>query len=1688
MGSVGPISAASGYEGGLRPFRWRTGGEENSSGDGWPGAGGLVSAFVVGPTPTSPDSPVKQTANSGAAPAPQADPAPGDNGLPDQEGLEDQAWFYQLPPDSFTDPDGEPLTYAATLANGDPLPTWLVFDSDSLTFAGTPPPDYNGTISILVTAKHGETTQSSGFALTIVPVNDSPDLSVGSIYSGNFEGPDSALWSSPSSDGSMLSPLREEDDGTGNVSLVSEGPWWLDLNHIAPGGGELHLPAILYVDENGGSVVVQDLRDVTISFDIKAEGLVLPEGAHLHLWFQALDPKLAWGVGQYVNYVNTGIAIDTLLIDGAYAHVTITLSQDEADWLALGSSLDRDGTYSKSASILDALSADPVDMGLVIFMGNQPTGAPASGLIRLDNVVISHGDVIRLKFAAEALAGDYQPLHLDFSIADPDTPTFEGYRLSLAYDGQGLGGEDLALFFPGGELVLDNGALFQDGVQIGTVGGGQDGAALLIDLSAPVDASILDIIVGGLAYRNADAVAGETRSLRLTVDDGHGGTSALAVDVIARLPVDDGSGDDHLIGTEVSEVLNGGGGDDRLEGAAGDDRLDGGAGDDILQGGTGDDFYYVDSATDVVIEVDGEGSDRIFASASYVLGQGVDVEFLTTLSYTDLDAIDLTGNELANIIFGNSANNVLAGGGGNDVLDGGAGFDTLLGGTGDDLYRVDSLHDLVLEEVGEGSDGVITSVSYALAAGAEVELLTTDLSTGLDPLDLTGNEFANRIYGNAGSNRLDGGAGNDLLDGGAGADILQGGTGDDFYYVDSAADVVIEEAGEGTADRIFASVSYVLADGVDVEILTTSFNPGLDLIDLTGNELANLIFGNAGANSLSGAGGADTLVGNEGDDILDGGAGIDVTNGGLGDDWHYVDDAADRVVEGVGQGTADRVLASVSYVLSSAAEVEFLSTSLDTGLDPIDLTGNDFGNTIIGNAGANILKGGGRDDVLDGGAGDDVLQGGTGEDVYHVDSSGDVVIEGAAEGVADRVLASVSYVLPAGAAIEFLSTSLDSGVDLIDLTGNELANTILGNAGANSLNGDGGADLLVGNEGDDILDGGAGIDVTNGGLGDDWHYVDSLGDVVIEGAGEGDADRVLASTSYVLAAGVEVETLSTTLDEGLDPVNLTGNELANAILGNAGANALSGKDGNDALFGNEGNDVLDGGAGIDITTGGLGDDWHFVDSAEDVVVEAAGEGSQDRVFASASYVLSAGAEVEIMSTTLHAGTDAINLTGNEFANVIYGNAGANSLKGGGGNDTLVGNDGNDILDGGAGSDVASGGTGDDWYFVDGAGDVVTEAVGDGTQDRVFASANYALAAGVEVEIMSTSLHIGTDSINLTGNEFANIIYGNAGANALNGGGGNDILNANEGNDILDGGVGADILRGGTGDDWYYVDSASDVIFETVGEGALDRVFVSVSYTLGAGVSVEMMSTTVHSGLGAINLTGNELANIVYGNAGANALNGKGGDDTLVGNEGNDVLDGGTGSDVTIGGLGDDWHFVDSAGDVIVEAAGEGTLDRVFASTSYTLAPGAEIEMMSTTLHAGTDAINLTGNDFANLIYGNAGANVLKGGGGNDNLIGNEGNDMLDGGAGDDFLQGGTGSDTFVFSQESGTDRVLDFATAGSGHDLIGLSGFGNADLAAFVASHVSQRGADAVVSWNGAELIVANTSAGALTSDMFVVI
>src|SRR5262249_10392932 len=253
--------------------------------------------------------------------------------------------------------------------------------------------------------------------------------------------------------------------------------------------------------------------------------------------------------------------------------------------------------------------------------------------------------------------------------------------------------------------------------------------------------------------------------------------------------------------------------------------------------------------------------------------------------------------------------------------------------------------------------------------------------------------------------------------------------------------------------------------------------------------------------------------------------------------------------------------------------------------------------------------------------------------------------------------------------------------------------------------------------------------------------------------------------------------------------------------------------------------------------GGAGNDSYYVDSTSDVVIENPGEGN-DTVYALVDYTI--GPNIE--NLTLLEGAGSINGTGNDPDNYLSGNSGSNQLNGMDDADTMIG------------------GAGNDSYYVDSTSDVVTENPDEGT-DRVYAAADYTIGPNIE----QLWLLEGAGSISGFGNNTDNYLSGNSGNNTLIGG---------DGRDQLAGAGGGDRMIGGAGDDSYYVDSTSDVVIESPGEGN-DGVYASLDYTLGP--NLEWLDL---EGTGNINGVGNDLDNVLIGNPSNNTLIGGLGDDTL----------------------------------------------------------------------------------------------------------------------------------------------------------------------------------------------------------------
>nr|WP_162916601.1 VWA domain-containing protein [Cohaesibacter haloalkalitolerans] len=1008
------------------------------------------------------------------------------------------------------------------------------------------------------------------------------------------------------------------------------------------------------------------------------------------------------------------------------------------------------------------------------------------------------------------------------------------------------------------------------------------------------------------------------------------------------------------------------------------------------------------------------------------------------------DADILTGTELDDeinglggndIIMGDDDDDTLSGDGGDDVVDGGSGNDKLFG---DGLQTQTISNTVTVPSTQQQLSLTATLPSSSNASEIEISgyisrasLQTTDFNivyvidvSGSMSSSFVGTETVGDLNGDGSSNTLLDGAiasyeamTKSLIDAGvSGSDLAIVSFSDYAYNIYNST--------------VYGDVSGALRSLNDLS--GTNFEAGLQYaisaLKQMGSGENRVFFLSDGANNFSSSTFADEVA-----TLLDPtGLNAEIRSVGLGMNAD-VEGGLDLLDDGIDNSSAERVLtpseltaglSGTPVETSEVARIEVLVNGhVVRTILPTSFTSTPFG-----------------------------LQ-------YNATVSG--LSTTANDVVTVRMVASDAAATTAQASVTLSNAPSDEGDDV--LLGHEGDDTLYGNGGDDRLLGGDGSDVLFGGAGNDVLDGGRGIDRMEGGAGDDTYYVNLREDTVFEGWNAG-TDRVFAGVSYRLwEHSQNIENLILT---GTANLNGAGNGLNNGIVGNSGHNNLDGGYGNDTMIGGAGNDTLNGGAGADSMNGGTGNDTYYVDNVGDKVIEAF-NGGMDRVLSSVSYRL--WEQSQNIENLILTGTANINGSGNGLNNGIVGNSGNNYLEGGNGNDTLLGGAGNDTLDGGTGADSMNGGAGNDTYYVDNAGDTITEAINSGS-DRVFSSVSYRLWE--QSQHIENLILTGTANINGSGNGLNNGIVGNSGNNYLEGGYGNDTLLGGAGNDTLDGGTGADSMNGGAGNDTYYVDNAGDTITEAINSGS-DRVFSSVSYRLWE--QSQHIENLILTGTANIDGAGNGMNNGIVGNSGNNYLEGGNGNDSLLGGAGNDTLDGGTGADNMTGGVGNDTYYVDNASDTITEAINGGS-DRVFSSASYRL--WEQSQHIENLILTGTANIDGAGNGMNNGIVGNAGNNLLDGGNGNDILLGGAGNDRLIGGGGNDTMTGGTGVDTFVFLTHGEADVIADFQ---NGVDLLEI-GTGVNSLAQVTVTDV---GADTVLQFDGNSLTLKNFDHALISADDF---
>jgi Ca2+-binding RTX toxin-like protein len=554
-----------------------------------------------------------------------------------QVAIEDAPFSFQIPDNAFFgNESGDSMT--VTLADGSPLPSWLVFDRATRTFIGTPSNSEVGQLSLQVGAPNtsgGMSTQT--FNLIVYNTNDAPVVA---------------------------SPIANQATAQGSTFVFT-------------------VPTNAFVDVDAG--------------DQLNYSATLVNGNPLPSWL-TFDP---WGRTFYGTPANGDVGSVSLRVT-ATDNAGASASSIFKVWIA-----DVNDAPIVSTPIADQAVTEEKPFSLTL---------PANTFIDIDA-----GDT--LTYSAKLANGNALPAWLIFN---PVTRTFSG--VPSGYD-IGTLQVRVTATDTGGYSASDVFAL-----AIAAAGDQKLTGTPVADVLT--GASGNDIINGGVG---ADTMTGKLGNDTYYVDNTGDVVNELAgegtdlvfssISYTLRPYVENLTLTGSAVegnGNEWDNILTGNGVANVLRGGAGNDVLNGGTGADTMVGGTGDDIYYLDTTSDVITELSGEGIDQVNASVSYIIGNNVEV-----LNLAGSDPINGTGNALQNLIIGNAGINRLDGLGGNDILQAGGGNDFLNDLTGRNIYDGGAGVDVIT--AGSGNDFIIGGKGNdTIATGSAADVIAYNRGDGQD--------------------------------------------------------------------------------------------------------------------------------------------------------------------------------------------------------------------------------------------------------------------------------------------------------------------------------------------------------------------------------------------------------------------------------------------------------------------------------------------------------------------------------------------------------------------------------------------------------------------------------------------------------------------------------------------------------------------------------------------------------------------------------------------------------------------------------------------------------------------------------------------------------------------------------------------------------------------------------------------
>jgi Ca2+-binding RTX toxin-like protein len=546
------------------------------------------------------------------------------NPIADQAARDAVAFNFTVPQNTFFDDDaGDTLSYAAGLAGGGALPSWLAFNAVTHAFSGTPTSANVGdafNVEVVATDSLGASV-SDVFTIT---VGTAPNLNlVGTA------GADTLIGASGNDRLDGLAGNDRLDGGAGADNMIGGAG---DDVYVADNTGDRATEAA-----GGGTDTVESYISLSLSTSAWAnvENLTLAGNAAINgtgnssaniLTGNSAANVLIGGIGNDTYYVgagdsvveNSGAGVDLVVSD-----VSWTLAANVENLTLVGSAA-IDGTGNGFDNVFTGNSAANVLTGGIgndtyyVGAGDTVVENSAAGV----DTVISDVSVVLWHFVEHlTLTGTADLNGTGTTWHNQITGNAGNNVLTGALGNDTLnGGDGNDTLYGGDDEDTLNGGNGNDVLDGGTgadeMAGGAGDDVYYVDN--------IDDLVGEAANAGTDLViASINHTLGSSVEN-------LILTGSANLTGQGNSSANAIAGNSGNNTLIGAGGNDNITATAGNDRIEGDTGNDTLTGGAGADSFVFDSvagASNADVITDFEAVDRLLLDNAVMAALGANGNF-----------------------------------------------------------------------------------------------------------------------------------------------------------------------------------------------------------------------------------------------------------------------------------------------------------------------------------------------------------------------------------------------------------------------------------------------------------------------------------------------------------------------------------------------------------------------------------------------------------------------------------------------------------------------------------------------------------------------------------------------------------------------------------------------------------------------------------------------------------------------------------------------------------------------------------------------------------------------------------------------------------------------------------------------------------------------------------------------------